>query len=77
MSDLLYSWGRCSHVGIGQPGCPVCDPSKSRCVARAYVRAAQLVEEYAIYKRENPSSLSTESLDRLALVLRGYAKGAA
>jgi hypothetical protein len=34
----LYDWERCSHEGIGQPGCPTCDPNKDRCMARA-VRA--------------------------------------
>lgn len=41
----MYDWGRCDHSGIGQPGCPTCDPNKDRCMARAvsadnkYIRA--------------------------------------
>lgn len=31
----LYDWERCTHEGIGQPGCSTCDPSKDRCMARA------------------------------------------
>lgn len=36
MSDsLLYGWDRCSHEGIGMPGCGICDPVCSRRIARA------------------------------------------
>lgn len=31
----VYGWERCTHEGIGLPGCPTCDPSKDRCIARA------------------------------------------
>jgi hypothetical protein len=31
MSDeLMYGWERCTHEGIGQPGCRTCDPDKVR-----------------------------------------------
>lgn len=39
MSDatcaMMFAWERCTHDGIGQPGCPVCDPDKSRVMLRA------------------------------------------
>lgn len=31
----LYGWVRCSHEGIGKPGCRICDPDKAR-VANRY-----------------------------------------
>lgn len=31
----MYAWERCTHEGIGRPGCPTCDPDKHRCLARA------------------------------------------
>lgn len=34
MSDM-YDWERCDHRGIGQIGCPVCDPDKGRVMIRA------------------------------------------
>lgn len=30
----LYGWERCTHEGIGLPGCRVCDPVKSRVAER-------------------------------------------
>ncbi len=30
-----YNWDRCTHEGIGLPGCPTCDPDKNRCLERA------------------------------------------
>lgn len=39
MSDhadsAMYGWSRCTHRGIGQPGCPMCDPDRDRVAARA------------------------------------------
>ena len=28
--DALWGWDRCTHEGIGQPGCRTCDPMKLR-----------------------------------------------
>lgn len=33
MSDL-YDWARCDHKGIGQIGCPTCDPDSGRVMIR-------------------------------------------
>lgn len=35
ISDNPFAWERCDHSGIGLPGCPTCDPDKSRCLQRA------------------------------------------
>ncbi len=32
--ELLYGWERCTHAGIGKPGCRTCDPDKGRVAAR-------------------------------------------
>lgn len=32
---MMFAWERCTHEGIGQPGCPICDPDKSRVMLRA------------------------------------------
>ena len=34
MTDDLYGWDRCTHEGIGQIGCPTCDPDKGRVILR-------------------------------------------
>lgn len=34
-----FAWDRCTHEGIGQLGCSVCDPDKSRCLRRARYEA--------------------------------------
>lgn len=31
----IYDWKRCTHEGIGQPGCPTCDPDHDRVMIRA------------------------------------------
>lgn len=31
----IYDWERCTHEGIGQPGCPTCDPDHDRVMIRA------------------------------------------
>ena len=42
--QLAYDWARCTHEGIGLPGCPTCDPDKHRCLARAeHVRRAAVL----------------------------------
>jgi hypothetical protein len=34
MSGDMYDWERCNHRGIGNIGCPVCDPDKGRVMIR-------------------------------------------
>ena len=41
----IYDWERCTHEGIGQPGCPTCDPDKQRVSARYEQRLAALRAE--------------------------------
>jgi len=38
--DALFGWDRCTHEGIGQPGCRTCDPQK----LRVYDRYEFLIE---------------------------------
>lgn len=39
---LFFGWERCTHEGIGKPGCITCDPDRARCAARAeYVEQAK------------------------------------
>lgn len=43
MSKEMYGWDRCTHEGIGMPGCRTCDPDKFR-VAERYELLLSFVE---------------------------------
>lgn len=32
--SLMFGWRRCSHEGIGLPGCRICDPDEERVASR-------------------------------------------
>lgn len=65
-TDLLYGWERCSHEGIGKPGCSTCDPDKSRCVAKLERDLAQRDETIAELRKAQAAWLaSPEAAKRL------------
>jgi hypothetical protein len=54
-----FAWERCDHSGIGQPGCPTCDPDKYRCLQRArYVAYVEVCAE-----REECARIVTAAAD--------------
>lgn len=62
-TDLLYGWERCSHEGIGKPGCSTCDPDKSRCVAKLERDLAQ--RDATIAELRAKSEQRREALSKL------------
>lgn len=71
-----FAWDRCDHSGIGQPGCPTCDPDKDRCLQRrgylAYVENKDALDglltaaDYAAkMERERDSARATAERFRL------------